>query len=681
MGRAKRPRRGAGAGGAGPSSAAKRGEAAAAAAAVAGPGAAPRARRGAKPPPAGGGELLERLREEMRKAGPGVDAYVVPSEDPHQSEYSAACYARREFLSGFTGSAGTAVVTKDSALLWTDGRYFLQAEQELGPEWQLMRAGLAETPDIGDFLKEHLGPAGRVGIDPMLHTAENAKKLAETLTGGGLELVAVKPGNLVDKVWGAARPAEPRGAVRVHPLEYAGEDVLSKLGKLRAEMAKQGADALVVSMLDEVAWAFNIRGCDVEFNPVTIAYGLVTKDAANLYIEKAKLSGEVRAHLKAAGVGVKPYAEMEGDIQRLAGSGQTFMIDPARVSFGLTSAIEEASRAPPPPKPKGRKRKSEAAASASAKAPAKPIVESTSPVVVAKAVKNAAELEGMREAHIRDGAALAAFFHWVEGVVGNETLTEVDVDRKLIEFRGQQEGFIEPSFPTIAGEGPNGAIIHYRPAEGTCREISGKSMLLIDSGAQYDCGTTDVTRTVHFGEPSDHQKECFTRVLKGHISLATSRFPEKTSGFALDSFARRALWDYGLDYRHGTGHGVGAALNVHEGPHGISPRATSKAGLVPGMITSNEPGYYEDGSFGIRIENLEEILEVETAFRYGGLAYLGMRALTMVPIQQKLIKVSILTEDEIAWLNAYHARVLELVGPRAEGDVKRWLEANTAKIE
>ena len=633
--------------------------------------------------------------------GRGVDALVVPSEDAHQSEYVAECFQRRQFLSGFSGTAGTAVVTREAAALWTDGRYFLQAEKELGEGWELMRAGLPATPEMGPWLVKQLQPGARVGIDASLHTVQGARTLQRALGAGSVEAVPLAGPNLVDAVWDG-RPEEPAGAVRVHPLKWAGEDVPSKLARMRVQAAEAGADALVASGLDEVAWLFNIRGQDLEFCTVTLAYGMVTKNAATLYIDEAKLLPEAAEHLRSAGVSVRPYGALSGDIEQLAGAGQKILMDPARVNYALHLAASRAGQRQNlfsaekvggaarggAKGRRGKRRKTQNAPPAGSDGAGGAdgvgagggaggcIVECMSPITAAKAVKNSDELKGMREAHVRDGVALAHFLCWLEKAVGSgEEVTEITVSEKLIELRGKQPGFIEPSFPTIAGEGPNGAIVHYRPAPETCRSVGPDSMLLVDSGAQFDCGTTDVTRTVHLGEPSQHQRDCFTRVLKGHIAIARCIFPAGTAGFLIDAFARRDLWEAGLDYRHGTGHGVGAALNVHEGPFGISPRPSATHGIVEGMIVSNEPGYYEDGAFGIRMENLVEICEAKTEFNFGGNTFLGSAPLTLAPISKKLINVAMLSPGEVEWLDDYHDRVRELVAPKIEDeDVRRWLD-------
>lgn len=638
---------------------------------------------------------LAALRKLMAEAdgGRGVDAYIIPTEDPHMSEYPPDCLARRAFISNFTGSAGTAVVTADKALLWTDGRYWLQGAAQLGPQWELMKAGHPTCPEIPDWLAESLPAGGRVGIDPLCHTLDAARKLSVRLEEAGHTLVPVHGANLVDTVWGDDRPSEPKEPLRVHALEWAGKSVADKLAAMRSEMAAAGCGALLATMLDEVAWLYNLRGNDVPFNPVFISYAVVTTDTAALFVDPSKVPDDVSLHLKEAGVAVKPYSSMVQEVQLLAQMGTKMWIDPSKVSFGVFEAAMQAAASSQAAGQqagagtRGKRRRASNGAANGAAAPAPAVdskalfLERASPVVAAKAIKNETEVAGMREAHLRDAVALANFLCWLEKqIAGGAVLTECDVDEKLNQCRAEQQGFVEPSFPTIAGANGNGAIIHYRPEPETCGKVDGNTLLLLDSGGQYDCGTTDITRTMHFGTPSDHMKACYTRVLQGHIGLDRAVFPEGTPGLALDTLARMPLWSMGLNYRHGTGHGVGAALNVHEGPQSISTRYNITTPLQAGMIVSNEPGYYEDGAFGIRIENLVLIKEADTSFRFGGQSYFAFEGLTMCPIQTKLIDLSLLSAVEVDWVNAYHQQVWEAVSPRLSGEVLDWLKANTQPL-
>jgi len=636
-------------------------------------------------------DRLAALRTAMAAAdgGRGVHAYIVPTEDPHMSEYSPDCFKRREFISRFTGTAGTAVVTTEQALLWTDGRYFLQATQELSKQWTLMRAGTPGCPDLEDWLASNLPAGGRVGIDPLVHTVDSVRRLQRKLQDAGMELVVLGGGNLVDEAWGAARPAAPPTPLRVHPLEWAGAGVASKLSGLAGSIKAAKADLLVVAMLDEVAWLTNLRGADVAHNPVFLSYAAVSAEGgATLYVDAHKLSGDVSAHLKESGVAVRPYASFLPDVRAAAGAGQAVWLDPSKVSYAVYQAAKEGAEGGAGGDGAARKRARTADGAATtngsgAHAAKVKVVELASPVVTAKAVKNDAEMRGMREAHLRDAAALAEFLCEMERRVGGgEVVSEVEVDELLTGKRAQQKGFLEPSFPTIAGAGPNGAIIHYRAQPGTCRSVDAATMLLLDSGGQYDCGTTDITRTMHFGTPTAAQKCAYTRVLQGHIALDQAVFPEGTPGCALDTLARLPLWREGLNYRHGTGHGVGAALNVHEGPISISARFHITAPLSAHMVVSNEPGYYEDGGFGVRIENLVAIREADTPHRFGGIGSLRFEALTLVPIQTKMVEAGIMTPDEVAWLDSYHARVWDAVSPRLahSPDALEWLRKNTRPL-
>lgn len=625
-----------------------------------------------------GSTASSRLADLRRVLGQlGLDALIVPSDDPHLSEVPPACFARRAFVSGFTGSAGTAVVTATEARLWTDGRYFLQAERELPEGWKLMKAGLDGTPKVQDWLAAHLREGQKVGIDPAVHAASDAGDLHSTFAAKGLELCCLAQ-NPVDLVWSSERPPLPSAPVRVHPLSFAGVGVVDKLAAVRAEMQKKGASFLVVSALDEIAYLLNLRGGDVHCTPVVLAYVVVGLKSAVLFVDSAKFTSEIQQGLADAGVDLRPYEDALPTVAKLGcsggglglsveassdeGLGKVWM-HPGRTNYALRQAVgDQCSR-----------------------------VEEPSPIAEAKAIKNSAELEGMRAAHRRDGAALAGFFAWLERRCRVEAVkvTEVDVDEEVTRRRAAQWGYLENSFDTIAGYGANGAIIHYRASPATAAVLGTSSLFLLDSGGQYVDGTTDVTRTVHLGRPTPAEKECFTRVLKGHVALATAVFPPGTPGFVLDALARRPLWAAGLDYRHGTGHGVGAGLAVHEGPHGISTRYENKTPLKVGMIVSNEPGYYEDGKFGIRIENLLVIVERTTPHIFGGKSYLGFEPLTLVPIQRELVDVQLLTEEELAYINAYHVRVLKEIGPllregdagAASGDALSWLQDATAPLE
>ncbi|KAJ1987066.1 hypothetical protein GGI25_000190 [Coemansia spiralis] len=603
-------------------------------------------------------ERLKQLRELMANTKYNVSAYVVPSEDAHQSEYVAVCDKRRAFISGFSGSAGCAVITMDKAAMFTDGRYFLQAREQMDGNWELMKRGIPGVPTWQEFLERDLPAGARVGIDPTLLAASEGSSLSQALSARGSELVAIED-NLVDLVWGDARPPRPQDKVFVHETKHAGESHADKIKRVRAELECNGWGGLVVAALDEIAWLFNLRGSDISYNPVFFAYALVTPTTVTLFVDNVKLTDKVRTHLD--GVAIKPYGAIFGELAALSATGpaEERLLAGATASWALVTALGEAR-----------------------------VELGSSPITLLKALKNATEMEGMRQSHIRDGAAMANYFGWLEHQMlfnnAHHRLSEVDVADKLEELRRAQPGCVGLSFNTISSVGANGAIIHYSPERGSDALMDLTQMYLCDSGGQYVDGTTDVTRTCHFGTPTAWQRECFTRVLKGHIALDRAVFPDGTSGYVLDPLARLPLWQLGLDFRHGTGHGVGSFLNVHEGPQGIGMReAYLDAGLHHGMTITNEPGYYEDGAFGIRIENTCLIVRAETEHDYtGGAGYLTFEPVTMVPIQKKLVMASLLVPDEVQWLNDYHQKVWTRVSPLlTEGSLGyEWLKRETSPL-
>ncbi|KAK3717767.1 hypothetical protein LTR37_005538 [Vermiconidia calcicola] len=608
-------------------------------------------------------ERLRQLRQLMSKHK--VDMYIVPSEDAHSSEYIAPTDARREFICGFTGSAGTAIVTHDKAALATDGRYFNQASKQLDDNWTLLKQGLQDVPTWQEWTVEHAEDGKTVGVDPTTITAPEGKKLAEKIKKkGGKDLIGVAT-NLVDEVWGSKKPPRPNEPVKVLGMEYAGKTFGDKIEELRKELDKKKAAGFVVSMLDEIAWLFNLRGSDIPYNPVFFSYAVVTPTTATLYIDESKLEEKAKGHLE--GVNIRPYDAIFSDLTTLSSS------EPA------TNGATE-SKAP--------KRKYLVSTKASwalyqALGGEEKVDEVRSPVGDSKAVKNETELEGMRQCHIRDGAALSEFFAWLEHelIQKGASLDEVQAADKLEEIRSKRDKFVGLSFDTISSTGPNAAVIHYKPEPGNCSTIDPKKVYLCDSGAQYLDGTTDTTRTLHFGEPTEMEREAYTLVLKGNIELELAVFPKGTSGFALDTLARQFLWASGLEYRHGTGHGVGSYLNVHEGPIGIGTRVQySEVPLSIGNVISDEPGYYEDGNFGIRIENIIMVKEVQTKHKFGDKPYLGFEHVTMTPMCRKLIDTSMLTERERDWLNTYHKEVLEKTGGFFKDDqrTREWLERECA---
>ncbi|KAK3169353.1 hypothetical protein OEA41_008736 [Lepraria neglecta] len=589
-------------------------------------------------------ERLKGLRDLMKKNK--LDVYIVPSEDSHQSEYIAACDARREHVCGFSGSAGTAVVTLNKAALATDGRYFNQASRQLDSNWELLKQGLEDVPTWQEWSDPFYGS----------YTAD-ARKLEEKIKKkGGAALVGVKT-NLVDVIWGDTRPSRPKEEVKVLPMEFTGKKLEDKIDDLRKELEKKKSAGLIVSMLDEVAWLYNLRGNDIPYNPVFFSYAIVTPDAATLYVDSEKFGPDVKSHLGDK-VQVRPYDAILEDVKMMSLKPdlRKFMIS-TKVSWALSLELGGEDK----------------------------VEELRSPVGDAKAIKNETELEGMRACHVRDGAALSVYFAWLEEelVEKGTKLDEVQAADRLEQIRSQNQHFAGLSFDTISSTGPNAAVIHYKPEPKSCSVIDPKAIYLCDSGAQYLDGTTDTTRTIHFTNPTAMERKSYTLVLKGVIALDTIIFPKGTSGFALDTLARQFLWSHGLDYRHGTGHGVGSFLNVHEGPIGVGTRIQySEVPLSPGNVLSDEPGYYEDGGFGIRIENIIMCKEVETKHRFGDKPYLGFEHVTMVPYCRKLIDVELLTPKEREWVNEYHKEILEKMKGffNKEERTMKWLERECAEL-
>ncbi|TGZ80215.1 putative Xaa-pro aminopeptidase P [Ascodesmis nigricans] len=612
-------------------------------------------------------DRLSRLRAAMKREK--VDVYVVPSEDAHNSEYTCKADARRAFITGFTGSAGCAVVTADKAALSTDGRYFNQAEHQLDANWELLKQGLPDVPTWQEWaIRESVGGKS-VGIDATLITSQQAKNFDTRIKKkGGAGLVAVTP-NLVDEAWGHEdRPARPNNPVMVLSDDYAGQAFAEKIENLRKEIEKKKGLGFVVSMLDEIAWLYNLRGTDIPYNPVFFAYALVTPTTSTLFIDKKKLPSDALTHLGNR-VEIKPYEDIFDYLMSVA--------EKAKAESASSESSEDA-----PQKWLVSNKTSWALTKALGGDDAVEVIRS--PVEDAKAVKNETERRGMKECHIRDGAALIKYFAWLEDeLTKGKQLDEVDGADRLEEFRKEGDRFKGLSFDTISSAGPNAAVIHYKPEPGACATIDPKQVYLCDSGAQYLDGTTDTTRTLHFGEPTEMEKKAYTLVLKGMIDLGNVVFPRGTTGLALDVLARQYLWREGLDYRHGTGHGVGSFLNVHEGPIGIGTRVQySEVPLAPGMVISDEPGYYEDGKFGIRIENVIMVCEKKTTHQFGEKPYYGFEHVTMVPMCKKLTDLSLLNREEKKWLNEYHKEVWEKTSPLLEkdGQAWKWLKRETEEV-
>jgi Xaa-Pro aminopeptidase len=590
------------------------------------------------------GERMARLREQMQRLR--LDALLVPHADEYQNEYVPPCNARLAWLTGFTGSAGLAVVGRKAAALFVDGRYVLQAPMQVDTKiFEVLQIPAAKT---WDWVGKHLKPGAVLGFDPKLHTPGAIDELTKELKARRIKLKPL-PANPVDRVWGRARPGPPQGRVVPHALEYAGKAATEKLAELQATLKKDGQDAVIVTAPDSIAWLFNIRGSDVAHNPVVLATAIVPAGGkAVLFIDRGKIGPEARAHLAPLARIGEP-AELDGRLAALKDAGRT-----VRVGLGAPVWFSR--------KLKGVKAR---------------VIHAQDPCVLPKARKNATEIAGARAAHKRDGVALARFLAWLDREAEKGGLDEIAAARRLEAMRSETQALKEISFDTISGAGPNGAIVHYRVTTATNRRLAAGELYLVDSGAQYLDGTTDVTRTVAIGRPAREMQERFTRVLKGHVAIATARFPKGTRGVDLDPFARRALWEAGLDFDHGTGHGIGSYLSVHEGPQGIGKRAMVP--LEPGMIVSNEPGYYKAGAYGIRIENLVLVREPETV-PGGERETLRFETLTLAPIDRRLVVPELLTAEELAWLNAYHARVRDIIGPDLGPADRAWLEEATAAI-
>ncbi len=585
---------------------------------------------------------VERLRAEL--AARGLDGFVVPRADRQQNEYLPASEERLAWLTGFSGSAGAAVVLTERAALFVDGRYTVQAASQVdGAIFSIEH--LVESPPA-QWLERSLSAGAKLGYDPWLHTSEGAERLRTACVAAGAELIAVDD-NPIDALW-RDRPAPPAGRVSLHDIKFAGESAAEKLARIRAEIAKLHADALVVSDPQNVAWAFNIRGSDIAHTPLTLANACIPREGRPaLYVAAAKLDNAVRAALEEI-ADIRAPEELTRDLGNF--KDKTVRLDQASAADALTRLIKDSGGRP---------------------------TRDADPIAAMKAVKNHVEIAGSRAAHVRDGVALTRFLAWFAREAPGGKLTEIEAVEALESFRRDTGLLKDISFPTISGAGPNGAIVHYRVTRASNRAIGMNELFLVDSGAQYEDGTTDVTRTLLVGAATDEMRDRFTRVLKGHIAVATAVFPENTSGAQLDSLARLALWQAGLDFDHGTGHGVGSYLSVHEGPARIS-----KLGMVAlrrGMILSNEPGYYKTAAYGIRTENL--LLVIAAPEPAGAEKPLNMfETLTLAPIERALIDTRLLSGKERHWLDSYHERVRETIGPLADAETRKWLEKATRPL-
>jgi len=586
---------------------------------------------------------LDRLRTAL--AEDGVDGFILPRADEHQGEYIPPGAERLAWLTGFTGSAGVAVVLKDKAALFADGRYTLQAGQQIDSgRWEIRH--LVRTPPA-EFIAGNLG-GGRLGYDPRLHSIAGATRIRDAVRQAGGTLVALET-NPVDRIWGDQPPA-PLGRVETLPVTFTGLDAAAKRASIAATLVQRDVGVTVLNQPESVAWLLNIRGRDVPYTPLPLCYATVARDGTvELFLDAAKCDAETRAALGNQ-VSLRPFEAIGEALDALGAAGATVSLDPDSASEWLHQRLAEAGAT---------------------------VVNAEDPCIRPRARKNAVEIAGTRAAHVRDGAAVTRFLKWVDDNGTGGAVTEAGAADALERFRGAGERWRGPSFPSISGAGPNGAIVHYRVTPESDRPLEAGSLYLIDSGAQYLDGTTDITRTVAIGTPTQEMRERFTLVLKGHIAIATARFPVGTSGGQLDALARQYLWKEGLDFDHGTGHGVGSFLGVHEGPQRIS--ATSRVPIEAGMIISNEPGYYKPGGYGIRIENLLLAVESEPA-EDSGRPMLAFETITFAPIDRRLIEPALLGFEEVAWLDAYHAAVRARVMPSLDAEERAWLAAATMPI-
>ncbi|AWL94478.1 aminopeptidase P family protein [Bradyrhizobium ottawaense] len=587
---------------------------------------------------------LVALREELARRK--LTGFVIPRADQQQNEYVPPSEERLAWLTGFTGSAGLAVALTQEAALFVDGRYTLQAAKQVDAKAWAVESLIDPAPE--SWVSAHLKAGDRLGFDPWLHTFAAAERLSAACARAGAELVAVDS-NPIDAIW-QDRPQPPLAPVAVHSLQNAGVTEAEKLTQIRNEIGKLGADALVLSDSHAVAWTFNIRGADVAHTPLPLSYALVPKDGRpTIFIDHRKLSNLTRDHLEQSADVREPDA-MAPTLMALAKSGGSIALDSATAADALSRLIAGAGGKP---------------------------VRGSDPIALLKAIKNATEIKGTQTAHRRDAVALARFLAFIDREAASGKLTEIDAVEALETFRRDTGALKDVSFPTISGTGPNGAIVHYRVTRKSNRRIAPGDLLLIDSGAQYEDGTTDVTRTMAVGEPTAEMRDRFTRVLRGHIAIARAVFPDGTTGAQLDTLARQYLWAAGVDFEHGTGHGVGSYLSVHEGPARISKLGTTP--LKRGMILSNEPGYYKTDGFGIRIENLE--LVVAADIKGAEKPMNAFETLTLAPIDRRLIDVAMLSRDELGWLNAYHARVRTEVRPALDEATQAWLDQATAELK
>ena len=590
-------------------------------------------------------ERIAALREAMKQHK--IDAYIIPTSDPHMSEYPADCWKYREWISGFTGSAGTVIITADKAGLWTDSRYFLQASTQLeGTGIEVFKMMLPETPTIPEFLTHELKEGQTVGLNGETYSLADARSLEKALAEKEIKLNT--NASLIDPIW-KERPAIPEAPMFEMPIELSGKSTEDKLIDINKMLHKAGADCTILSALDEVAWTFNIRGTDVAYNPVVISYAFVSEKESVLFVNPKKIPAEIAEHLKKEGVTLADYGMLATFLSRLPEQTRVF-IDSKRTNVAIYNALPKSSI----------------------------LIEGTSPANHLKSIKNETEIKGFRNAVLKDGIAMTKFYFWLEKMLkAGEKVTELSAAAKLTALRSEQPQYVMDSFASISSYGPHGAVVHYSPTPETDTELKTDSLYLLDSGAQYLDGTTDITRTIALcDEPSEQMKKDFTRALKGTIGIAKCKFPAGIRGCLIDAFARKALWDAGINYLHGTCHGIGHCLNVHEGPQSIRMEENPVI-LEPGMVMSDEPAMYRPGEYGIRTENMILIRE-DSETEFG--KFLGFETLTLCYIDTKLVIPSMLSVREHAWLNKYHQMVYDLVSPHLTEEEKAWLKEKTAEI-
>ena len=590
-------------------------------------------------------ERIAALREAMKQHK--IDAYIIPTSDPHMSEYPADCWKYREWISGFTGSAGTVIITADKAGLWTDSRYFLQASTQLeGTGIELFKMMLPETPTIPEFLTHELKEGQTVGLNGETYSLADARSLEKALAEKEIKLNT--NASLIDPIW-KERPAIPEAPMFEMPVELSGKSVEDKLLDINKMLHKAGADCTILSALDEVAWTFNIRGTDVAYNPVVISYAFISEKESVLFVNPKKIPAEIAEHLKKEGVTLADYGMLATFLSRLPERTRVF-IDGKRTNVAIYNALPKSSI----------------------------LIEGISPANHLKSIKNETEIKGFRNAVLKDGIAMTKFYFWLEKrLKAGEKVTELSAAAKLTALRAEQPQYVMDSFASISSYGPHGAVVHYSPTPETDTELKMDSLYLLDSGAQYLDGTTDITRTIALcDEPSEQMKKDFTRALKGTIGIAKCKFPAGIRGCLIDAFARKALWDAGINYLHGTCHGIGHCLNVHEGPQSIRMEENPVI-LEPGMVMSDEPAMYRPGEYGIRTENMILIRE-DSETEFG--KFLGFETLTLCYIDTKLVIPSMLSVREHAWLNKYHQMVYDLISPHLNEEEKAWLKEKTAEI-